>query len=316
MARPQLEKDVGGWVTAVFPLAVDALSGAVTIKRNSGGDLEDTAVSAAATAVEPYDFTVGGATTYAAGSRSISGLTLDANDLPKYGDALTLTATDSKRRQVVLVQESVYNTGDTRDSSLTLQTDLDFLVSPGDTLLANRLRYQLSAAQCPRNESYFRAVFSGTDRGERVVQEVLFDVGLRPSSNPATFRDIEAKWPDIQDAIGTDWPDPELSAQLSDGYRDTFDILEGMGLNANRFRDASHMVPLIVNRALYFSGMHGLVPSAWIADVPGWLSVLRSEWSELLQRVSSSPGIWYDDDDDGTHDDPDVGTIGRSRVTR
>jgi hypothetical protein len=169
--------------------------------------------------------------------------------------------------------------------------------------------------QCPSIETDLRAVFTATVRGATEVREVVFDIGLRSSDNPAGVRDLLEAWPDLQYSETREFTALYGLPALDRAWTLVHYRISAMGYNANRVRDTGPLVPLIVNRALRGLALTGSVPPIWSDNVSGYLATLDKEYEEAL--AVTIPGLsWYDDTDQGTTAVPGPPPTGRVYLSR
>lgn len=307
--RPQLEKDVDGTLYATFPTAIDLGTCTVTIKRSGGADLANTAVEGEDVEDPLSVALVAGA---AAGATSVRANIPEA-DIPLPGTAVTLISATTHRREENVVKDVAYAAGNT---TLYLQRPISFALQIGDTVRARTVSYDLLAAQLPYIEETHRAVFVAEVRGKRQTVEVIFDVGLRATSNPATLDDIAVQWPDYHRALVTDWEESNGKPLVDVGYEVVCRVLWAMGKNPNRLRELEPLRPLIANRALRHAARFGMVPAAWVDDVDGYIELLDGDFDREIKRFDNAI-LWYDNDDDGREDDAEVKPVSRQiRLTR
>jgi len=297
MIRTQLEKDQGGEISAVFDVAPTYAACTVTIKRGNGNDLEDTAIEDEALPTQPVPLIFPFGTNGAEGERVIyAGI---AAFLPLDESIYTLYSYTRQEIQLVEIARAARVAGIT---TITLKQPLRFPVTYGDSMSANAVKCTVTAANCPRVEQNFRAVFAGDVLGVRVVREVIYDVGLRPSYCPATVVALYRKWPDLHQIVPEEWTETDAANALIEGWGLVSDSLWSAQINPNRLRNIDQMEPLVVNRAMWYMAQSGIIPTVWIENLPGFLEHLQSTFDRLFTTILA--GVqWYDDDDDAVADD-------------
>jgi len=290
--RPQIEIAHGGTLYADLPAVPTSGTLRVTIKRASGCDLDDTAV-VDTVVTDPLHISL------VAGAGSIGDLSICTPGLlavlyPAKGETLRIVSGDTGQTQTTQIRDI-----DAQAERIYLRKPLTAPVGSGDILLRSRVSITLSAEQCPRIEQNHRAVFSALADGARITSEVIYDVGLRPSRNPASVVDLDSAWPDMHLSVPVEWIATEADTALAEGWRAVCQGLRAARRNPNRVRDDSVLVPLIVARALRHMARFGHVPAIWQDALTDWIKLLDEEYAEDLQQVLSGL-LWYDDDDQGT----------------
>ena len=320
--RLQLPKRIGGAVRAAFPGAPSAVT--VTIKSGGGSDLMVSVVDAEAEVsaleveinpeadadLEPQsgdlEITVAQVGTY----------------LPRIGDQIEFTGADSLETQTNSIR-SVRKTGtmpnpDNRAILVLGLTDpISVSLTSGDLGKGIEAFYTLTAEQCPNIAQNYRAEFTATVHGFTVRREVIYDVGLRESYNPATVADIRSKWPDYWRSELDEWAGLRGLPALTAAYDRVETRIFAAGRNPNRIRDLGPLVPLIVNRSFREMAGFGLVPSAWTDKIGDYIDRLDRDFDAALVETVAAVQ-WYDDTDNGAGGlgQGSAPSRGRIRLTR
>ena len=323
--RPQIVKARGGTIGTLFPKRPS--SATVTIKRYSNGDLDDTAVEDSVATVHALELEVtADAVSLASGNREIPSVevTLVDDDIPtagpREGDVIEIASVAGRRSYVTTITEVMITdaTEVPALATIVVRDPLPFAVVAGDTLKGVRVSYTLTAAQVPRVEQNFRAVFRATVAGAEMEREVIFDVGLRESYNPATVIDVKESWPDLAESEVIEWQNTGAAPALDSSWEDVCRKFFSVGKNPNRIRDVLSLRPLVVNRVFRRLAMFGLVPAVWADKVPEYIALLDSTFATLFGEVIA--GVqWYDDEDDGIATSvelPATGDAGTIRLRR
>ena len=293
--RLQLEIEQGGAVQADMPTPIDTGTGRVTIQRYNGTALEDAAVSAVVLPDPAFSLLLAGGAGASAGDREIVTVGLPVGSFPAKGSTVHL-ANAAGQAQAVRIRDV-----DATTQRIYTREPLTLSMAAGDSLKSALLTYTVTAANVPRNELNFRAVFSALAGGARITHEVIFDVGLRASHNPANSHDISGAWPDIHRGSVLAWLATGADVALLAGWDAVEASLFASGRNPNRLRDTTPLKVLIVNRALRFMARMGQVPAAWADELLDWLEELDDTYKSDLNTALA--GVqWYDDDDDGEVD--------------
>lgn len=293
--RLQIELDQGGVLQAVLPDVPDTGTVRLTVKRNTGLDLEDAAVVDVVLA-DPWTRTLAAGASGLVGGREITTVGLALADFPEKGAVLQARSVLGGQTQELRV----------RDVNATLQRiylrePLTLSLTTSDTLHGVQATYTLLAANTPTVEQNFRALFSATRNGVRMVSELIFDVGLRPSGNPCKASDLVAAWPDVARADLLEKVATGADDALASGADAVEASLFAKGRNPNRLRDVTPLKRLVINRAMRHMALYGLVPTIWTEEIVEWLEELDTTYTSEL-NMSLAGMQWYDDDDDGVVD--------------
>lgn len=300
--RQQIPRDIGGTVRAVFPGVPTDVT--VTVKNGSGGDLPGTSIVDAVGTPSTLSLTINPSDT--AGADPEAGdleivASSPAARLPIIGEPIEFVNASTLERQTNAIR-SFRKTGTVGLSPLLvvgLTDPLSIPLASGDLGQGIEATITLNATQCPTITQNLRAVFTGTVNGFTVRREVIFDVGLRESCNPATVADLREKWPDHWRSEVEEWTGLRGLPALNTGYDRVETRIFATGRNPNRIRDARPLAPLVVNRAFREMAVFGLVPSAWTDKIPEYIALLDKDFDSGLVDVLS--GVqWYDDQDQGT----------------
>lgn len=312
--RQQLIKDTGGRLYAEFTGRPSAAT--VTIKRSNGADVEGSSVVAENATVDPFVATFDEDTSSdipAEGGKAIP-VQFSEGTLPVPGQGV-LIRTPFRFDQFNIVSLFYYSNESERRAVLFVRQPFQIRPSEGTTISATRVYFDLSAEQCPRIETDFRAVFTATIDGATVRKEVLFDVGLRSSDNPATVRDILDEWPDLAESESYEWFLEQGFPAIEGGWRDVWLRIEAAEKNPNRIRDVDPLKGLIVNRAVRRLAKYGSVPPVWSDRIPEFIDLLDEDFKAQFDQVFA--GLrWYDEEDDGIKSAADELKIVQVKLTR
>ena len=303
--RLQIPKSIGGAVRAVFPGPPSDVS--VTIKTGGGGDLLGVSVNDAAAIPSALSVEINPENDPdlepQSGDLAVT-VARNGTYLPRVGDALEFANASTLERQVNSIR-SVRKTGVVPDPDgraileLGLTDPLAFALASGDLGKGIEASYTVQASQCPNVAQNFRATFTATVDGHTVRREVVYDVGLRESYNPASVSDIRQRWPDFWRSELEEWAGLRGLPALWSAYDRVETRIFATGRNPNRIRDVAPLVPLIVNRAFREMALNGLVPSAWTDKIGEYIAQLDKDFDALLLETMSAVQ-WYDDFDNGT----------------
>lgn len=282
--RPQLKKGSGGPLIIELRKAPDGGSAAITITRADGDDLPEPVAAVAVADSYRFEGDI-------AGQAGLDYITFTDATLPPTGMVVTLVS-DSGQRQELHVRDASLVDGDV---TLTFKSVLDFDIS-GGSIISHLVSYTVSAANCPEVRSNYFAVLTYESNGVVLEDELTFDVGLSYSYNPATYSDFSRVWATISTDVVSNIERTHLESALDNGYESVENVYGAAGRNVNRVRNRKALVPQIINRAMHWLGMAGIVPAAWADKIPEWLELLDAQFDGLYK---TAPISWYDDDDDG-----------------
>lgn len=291
MLRQQIEHNVGGKLYANMRTAVSEGSVAVTIKRYNGGPVQGAAVAGVVLA-DPYKLTL------LIGTDSGSDYILvppgaPVTTLPVSGQWLQVVSASGTTQQVQVRRV------DALEGRIYLRQPTHASLSAGDKIHGLDVFVDISAEQTPKVESNYRAVFSATSlSGDRVSAEVIYDVGLRPNTNPATIADLYSAWPNIHSSVVAEWVGTHGDTAVLEGWRAVSDDIWASQKNPNRIRDLTILVTPVVNRMLRYMARFGQVP-AGVESISEWSDQLDDDYRADLNKAMNGGLLWYDDDDDG-----------------
>lgn len=296
--RQQLIKGVGGRLFVEWPSRPSAV--VVTIKRASGSDLEGGAVVAAAATADPLHLIQDQDVADAADveGRSIVA-TLQNDTTPEIDCPVEIVKPDGS---VQFNSVSAWHWIDEDNLSAVVSFRHAWRFDPpapqGTSVRSLRSWYTIPAESCQIIEENFRAVFTAMIGGQPVVKEVLYDVGLRDSSNPAGVHDILSEWGDLRYSESAEWAAESGWQAIQGGWQDLQVKIRARRLNPHRIRDVEPLKSLIVNRAMRRLAIVGSVPPAWVADVAGFIEFLDESFKTAFADVLA--GLqWYDNEDTG-----------------
>lgn len=297
--RQQVIKGIGGRVFVEFPSRPTVVK--VTIKRSNGGDLAGVAVDDADATIDPFYLLQSADVEDAADVEGTTIVGTFQNDARPVADCpVEIVRPDAARQFNTL--SPIWRWIDEGDLiavvSFRHRLTFDPPAPQGTAVRSLRAWYTLTADQCPLIEENFRAVFTATIDGQPFVREVVYDVGLRDSANPAVVHDLVSEWPDLRYSETSEWRGEAGAQALAGGWDDLQIKIRAKRLNPNRIRDVAPLKPLIVNRAMRRLAITGTVPPAWVAAVPEFLAFLEEEFKAKFADVLA--GLqWYDNDDFG-----------------
>ena len=310
--RPQLVKGTGGRLSVEFSPGLSALP-TVTIKRSGGSDLESAAVVGANLTPSYASATLEGAALDAEVTEIP--VTFGAGDMLEAGAAVELR-NPSYRTEFNIVHSVRIDPSDESAGYVKLRHPTRYPLEAGATVEGLRYYVDLNGAQCPIIATDFRAVFQAPKRnGSTEVKEVIFDVGLRPSDNPASVRDLLEVWPDLRYSETAEWSALHAEPALAKAWDTVFIRIQAAGLNPNRIRDVEPLKPLVVNRAIRALALVGSVPPAWIDALPAFLEVLDKDYVLALDQTLQGL-TWYDNEDTGVTSGKDQSVTGRIYLSR
>lgn len=314
MLRQQLIKGMGGRLFADFASIGRPESATVTIKSATGADLTS-AVNGAACTVETGLFT---SVEGSADVPAIEGKAIPceySGDRPKRGASVEVLHPSGLREINVIgwFYDLEPPPGSDPRVMLVLRNPFRVLPTEGTQVGSTRVFIDLDHLQCDRVASDFRAVFTAEMQGEQFRREVIYDVGLRDTSNPCGNRDPLNAWPDLRDSETYEWQN-EFGAQAVDGgWEDVFRRIQATKNNPNRIRDIGPFEPLIVNRAMRRLALVGSVPPAWNGQQQALIDLLDRDFTagfaEAMQAVS-----WYDAEDLAIRSEADQAAFAPQRI--
>lgn len=314
--RQQLIKGVGGRLFVEWPSRPSAVT--VTIKRASGTDLPGGAVVDAAATADPL---------YLLQDQAVA----DAADVE--GRSLIATLQNTTTPEIDCPVEVVKPDGSIQFNTVSAwhwidENALSAVVSfrhawrfdppapEGTTVRSLRSWYTIPAESCPVIEENCRAVFTATINGRSVVKEIIYDVGLRDSSNLAEVHDILTEWGDLRYSESAEWAAESGWQAIQGGWHDLQIKIRARRMNPHRIRDVDPLKTLIVNRAMRRLAIVGSVPPVWVTDVAGFIEFLDESFKAAFTDVLA--GLqWYDNEDTATTGTfSDAPNFNRIRLTR